>query len=439
MNNYNFETRQLFPFCDKWENGMQGELWYVWEEDAICIVNGDERQPIAKGYGAALLANKNVLYSWGFNPIDFYKAYNYELEKANFPGRYPFQETRRILYDWFFTLQQLEPIKNDFSDYLDYAQRIQVGIIMRDYYNPYKIVDIKKKLEWRSHMICDIAGHKELQLIFATRPELEDLSATPTIWIKAMDAKYNTSKAQVYGFMAALINYAIYSYWVEHWQTYNFANPAFLELFIESWEHREPIKEKANLAELQFLTDVSILDFCQAYMDTFAEITRQVWERTPTIPIECWDGDNFYSYMYACECESRTEFLKSELYQNLTPTQQKMIYGYSLRFTEFLAKRYPVSAHAQHEIMKALARDMPPIQLEITNNTEITRIGYPIPEENNYLDVIRWLEQEKIDGHDHFEEAGRNRTKMCKNLSDIFGWYVDQNSLQKAQNRIQKK
>ena len=86
-----------------------------------------------------------------------------------------------------------------------------------------------------------------------------------------------------------------------------------------------------------------------------------------------------------------------------------------------------------------MARDMPPIQLEITNNTEITRIGYPIPEENNYLDVIRWLDQEKLDGHDHFEEAGQNRTKMCKKLSDIFGWYVDQNSLQKAQNRVRKK
>ena len=227
------------------------------------------------------------------------------------------------------------------------------------------------------------------------------------------------------------------TFWVHF--TYNFANLSFLQQFICSWEKLEPIPEKANLSDLQFLTDISIIDFCQAYMEAFETITRQVWEHTPTIPIECWEGDNFYTHMYACECDSRAEFLKTELYQNLTLVQQQTIYGYSLRFAEFLVKRYPVSKQKQCQIMEAMMRDMPPIQLEITNNTEITRKGLVIPKVGNYQDVMQWLEQEKIDGRDHYEEAGRNRTKMCKSISEILGWEVDQNSLQKAQNKPQKK
>ena len=49
---YNFTTRQLYPYSDKWDNGMKGALWYIWEEDALCIANDEEAFPIAKGYAA---------------------------------------------------------------------------------------------------------------------------------------------------------------------------------------------------------------------------------------------------------------------------------------------------------------------------------------------------------------------------------------------------
>ncbi len=437
--NYNFTTRQLYPYSDNWELDLHGALWYVWEDDAICLIVGEVKVYLAKGYAAALLANMPALYVSDFKPIDFYKAYNFELQKSQFPNRYPFQEPHRILHDWLITLQQLEPIRKDFTGYLDCAQRIKVGLIIRDLFNPCKVVDIKDKLKWKSHFICELVKHQETQIILATMPNIDDLRTAPAIWIKDINAPFNTSQLQAQGFIASLINYAIYSYQGKRWQTYNFADPLFLQQFTQSWEKREPLLDIANLSDLQFLTDISIIDFCQAYMDTFETITRQVWERTPTIPIECWEGDNFYTYMYACECDSRAEFLKTELYQSLTPAQKQTIYGYSLRFAEFLVKRYPVSKQKQCQIMEAMMRDMPPIQLEITHNTEITRTGLVIPKVGNYQDVMQWLEQEKIDGRDHYEEAGRNRTKMCKNISKLLGWEVDQNSLQKAQNKPQKK
>jgi len=41
---------------------MQGELWYIWEDDAICIVNGDSKYPIAKGVAPAMMAQKHALF-----------------------------------------------------------------------------------------------------------------------------------------------------------------------------------------------------------------------------------------------------------------------------------------------------------------------------------------------------------------------------------------
>ena len=57
------------------------------------------------------------------------------------------------------------------------------------------------------------------------------------------------------------------------------------------------------------------------------------------------------------------------------------------------------------------------------------------PAEGDYQAVVAWLEREKAQGNDYYSEAGFNRSKMCRNLSGLFGWIVDQNSLRKAQNK----
>ena len=202
--NYNFTTRLLYPYSDNWEMNLHGELWYVWEDDAICLVDGDTKIYLAKGYAAALLANMPALYVSDFKPIDFYKAYNFELQKSQFPNRYPFQEPHRILHDWLITLQQLEPIRKDFTGYLDCAQRIKVGLIIRDLFNPCKVVDIKDKLKWKSHFICELVKHQETQIILVTMPNIDDLRTAPAIWIKDINAPFNTSQLQAQGFIFVL-------------------------------------------------------------------------------------------------------------------------------------------------------------------------------------------------------------------------------------------
>jgi hypothetical protein len=49
---------------------------------------------------------------------------------------------------------------------------------------------------------------------------------------------------------------------------------------------------------------------------------------------------------------------------------------------------------------------------------------------------VDWLEYEKKEGRDYYAYANNNRSLMCRNLSKIVGWIVNENSLQKAQNRL---
>ena len=57
------------------------------------------------------------------------------------------------------------------------------------------------------------------------------------------------------------------------------------------------------------------------------------------------------------------------------------------------------------------------------------------PAKNDYEGVIQWLAYQKTRGNDYYKEAKNNRTKMCKDLTDLFGWDVDQNSLQQHERR----
>lgn len=55
------------------------------------------------------------------------------------------------------------------------------------------------------------------------------------------------------------------------------------------------------------------------------------------------------------------------------------------------------------------------------------------PCKNKYVEVVRWLVKQQKQGVDHYAAAGYNRSKMCRKLTEIFGWEVNENSLRKAQ------
>ena len=86
------------------------------------------------------------------------------------------------------------------------------------------------------------------------------------------------------------------------------------------------------------------------------------------------------------------------------------------------------------------------VQYEI-GNIETGGIGFQIinskeegaqslyPRSRDYKAVVEWLEKKKQRGEDFYAGSNYNRSEMCRKLSKIFGWEVDENSLQKAQNR----
>ena len=51
------------------------------------------------------------------------------------------------------------------------------------------------------------------------------------------------------------------------------------------------------------------------------------------------------------------------------------------------------------------------------------------PSAGDYKAVVQWLEKKKQKGEDMYAGANYNRTKMCANLSKLFGWEVNPNSL----------
>ncbi len=55
------------------------------------------------------------------------------------------------------------------------------------------------------------------------------------------------------------------------------------------------------------------------------------------------------------------------------------------------------------------------------------------PHKNKYVQVVQWLEKQKAQGIDHYAAASYNRSDMCRQLTKIFGWEVNENSLRKAQ------
>ena len=60
------------------------------------------------------------------------------------------------------------------------------------------------------------------------------------------------------------------------------------------------------------------------------------------------------------------------------------------------------------------------------------------PSAGDYKEVVQWLEKKKQKGEDIYAGANYNRTKMCANLSKIFGWEVNPNSLLKHE-QLKKK
>ncbi len=397
--NYNFTTRQLYPFTDQWKNGMHGALWYIQELDAIYMIDAQisteqdnykqllqqYAHPVnclAKGFPSALFAHKDLITSLSFNRVEFYKAY-FKVMCELFPQKLAYFVSP-IIEDWDYTLRQIQSFNNDISGYLDYYQRMHVGRILRDLFNPFRIVEVRDILRQRFYYTTMFADNETPKLICSEMPDLEKRIGAPFIILQDRDNLSEPAKIQVHGFIAAVINLAMYQYWEKRWMEYDFTNLETMTIIAQAYKDSRPIREVMPIEKLSFALPISVIDLCKAYMDAFESIILKVFKYRSDLPIECSDSEDAYTYIYACEQDSLDDFLHSELYQHLTYEQKRGIYGYAKRFSEWFIKTYNITMLSQHRIMNAIAKDMPQIQMQINNFVKVTHAGDI--EENDNMD-----------------------------------------------------
>lgn len=55
------------------------------------------------------------------------------------------------------------------------------------------------------------------------------------------------------------------------------------------------------------------------------------------------------------------------------------------------------------------------------------------PHKGKYQEVVEWLEKKKARGEDLYAGCCYNRSELCRRLTNIFGWEVDESGLRKAE------
>ena len=91
-------------------------------------------------------------------------------------------------------------------------------------------------------------------------------------------------------------------------------------------------------------------------------------------------------------------------------------------------------AMAERQRVLQLEEENRRLRSELSGYQQAEETAATLPHENKYAELAEWLKAEKALGRDYYEEAGYNRSKMCRNLRTIIGWEPNENSLRKAQN-----
>lgn len=91
----------------------------------------------------------------------------------------------------------------------------------------------------------------------------------------------------------------------------------------------------------------------------------------------------------------------------------------------------------RQKYIRQLEEQVQALQQQIQTLNEAEEETATLPPENDYLALANWLSSQKTLGNDYYAEAGYNRSKMCRDIRKILGWEPDQNSLRKAQNKLQ--
>ena len=180
------------------------------------------------------------------------------------------------------------------------------------------------------------------------------------------------------------------------------------------------------------------------YMDCAIKKLQKAFNAMPDIDIELIDGTGIYGAFLEYEKFFR-DLARQALPQYLPDKYVKGILKWTDNFIKFVEKKCKELA-VPKDLPTVLTPDFlaqfphykPVPQSAVESNSVKKPQPAPesgLPPEGNYVAVVTWLQEKKAEGRDYFQEAGKNRAKMCRTLSDIFKWEVDSNSLGKTLNR----
>ena len=99
-------------------------------------------------------------------------------------------------------------------------------------------------------------------------------------------------------------------------------------------------------------------------------------------------------------------------------------------------EEHAARTRAEEELAAERARPLYTCNVTLPSTEEAESL---YPRKGKYADTVEWLAEQKKKGVDFYAAAGYNRTEMCRKLTKIFGWEVNENSLRKAQEEFQKK
>ncbi|MBR2167543.1 MAG: hypothetical protein IJ920_04345 [Paludibacteraceae bacterium] len=427
---FNFETRQLAPFRHDWKRGgnICGTLWYIKERDGIYIIDDDSPYPTpsdnltseycaAKGLPAALLAQGNALANPEFNFRACYQAY-FKIAQLFFPDK-PAFDVYTVLQDWKFTLEQAIPDGHDISRIFANLYMISVAGFIQEISNYYRVDSLVRRMNHNYYYTCRFKGSPRPKLIFSEMPNVADQTEAPLIYASGMNVSLSTMELQANGFIAAVFNLALYYYWQRRWSEFNFTDVETIEKILKAYNRQYPIIDMAMLHHLPVGLPDEVEDLCKAYMEAYLPIMEKVWKTKPTVQLDCIEGDNIYTYIYAHEASSPDTLTRSELYANLMPIQQQTLLAYNRRFLEWLVKNYPITPSSQHRVMQAMSKDMPPIQVTIQNDIKVTRANEQPKPVSKFKYILSDDQKEIKKIHDRIKLHLSKPSELRNELSDM--------------------
>ena len=222
------------------------------------------------------------------------------------------------------------------------------------------------------------------------------------------------------------------------------------DTFVESTESSAETKIEDRYAQIDssstypFQPYKNQIETFSIYMDCAIEKLQKAFNAMPDIDLELLDSKGIYGAFLEYEKFFR-DLARQALPQYLPDKYVKSILKWTDNFIKFVERKCEELAVPKKlptvltpEFLQLFPHYKPVPQSAVESNSVKKPQPAPesgLPPKNNYVAVVRWLQREKEEGRDYFQEAGYNRAEMCRNLSDIFKWEVDPNSLGKTLKR----